>query len=63
MSFPRAIICSVLHIDIINNQIASGMSVQMYHESEKLYFSCIFFEHGYLIYYSTYIFENVYVYC
>ena len=39
------------------------MSVQIYHEYENQYFSCIFFEHGYLTYNSTYIFENVYVYC
>ena len=30
------------------------MSVQMYHESKSPHFSCIFFEHGYLTYYSTY---------
>ena len=32
--------------------------MQMCHESENPYFSCIFFEHGYLTYYSTYIFGN-----
>ena len=39
------------------------MSVQMYSEFENPHFSNIFFEHGYLTYYSTYLFENVYVYC
>ena len=39
------------------------MSVHMYHEYENPYFSWIFFEHGYLTYYSTYIFEDLYVYC
>ena len=32
--------------------------MQMYYESENPYFSCIFFEHGYLTYCSTYLFEN-----
>ena len=36
--------------------------MQMYHKSENPYFSYIFFEHGYLTYYSTYVFENLYVY-
>ena len=48
---------------MINNQIAWGISVQMYHESENPHFSCIFFEHAYLAYYSTYPFENLYVFC
>ena len=34
----------------------------MYRESENSYFLCIFFEHGYLTYYGTYLFENLYVY-
>ena len=37
--------------------------MQMYRKSENPYFSYIFFEHGYLIYYSTYLFEILYVYC
>ena len=28
--------------------------MQMYRESENPYFSCTFFEHGYLTYYNTY---------
>ena len=32
--------------------------MQMYRKSENPYFSLLFFEHGYLIYYSSYIFEN-----
>ena len=31
-------------------------------ESENHHFSHIFFQHGYLTYYSTYLFENLYVY-
>ena len=38
------------------------MFVQMYQESEKPHFPCNFFEHGYLTYYSTYLFKNLYVY-
>ena len=36
--------------------------MQMCTESENHHFSHIFFQHGYLIYYSTYLLENVYVY-
>ena len=32
----------ILYIDMINNQIASGVSVQMYREYENPHFSCIF---------------------
>ena len=39
------------------------MSVQMYSEFENPHFSYIFIEHGYLTYYSTYFFGNLYVYC
>ena len=35
------------------------MSVQMYSEFENPHFSCIFFQHGYLSYYSTYLFKNL----
>ena len=31
-------------------------------ECENLHFSHIFFQHGYLTYYSTYVLENLYVY-
>ena len=31
-------------------------------ECENLYFSHIFFQHGYLTYNSTYVLENLYVY-
>ena len=31
-------------------------------ESENHHFSHIFFQHGYLTYYSTYLIENLYVY-
>ena len=31
-------------------------------EYENYHFSHIFFQHGYLIYYSTYLLKNVYVY-
>ena len=31
-------------------------------ECENLHFSHIFFQHGYLTYYSTYELENLYVY-
>ena len=31
-------------------------------ESENPHFSHIFFQHGYLTYYSTYLLENLYVY-
>ena len=31
-------------------------------ESENHHFSHIFFQHGYLTYYSTYLLENLYVY-
>ena len=48
---------------MINNQITLWMSVQMYSEFENPHFPCILFENGYLTYYSTYIFENLYVYC
>ena len=34
--------------------------MQMCAESEN-HFSHIFFQHGYLTYYSTYLFENLYV--
>ena len=43
--------------------MAGGMSVQMCNDSENPHFSYIFFEHGYLTYYSTYLPENLYVYC
>ena len=36
--------------------------MQMCAESENHYFSHIFFQHGYLTYYSTYLLENFYVY-
>ena len=36
--------------------------MQMCAESENHHFSHIFFLHGYLTYYSTYLLENVYVY-
>ena len=39
------------------------MSLKIYCESENSHISCILFEHGYLTYYSTYLFENMYVYC
>ena len=48
---------------MINNQITWWMSVQMYCEFENPYLLCIFFDHGYLTYYSTYLFENLYVHC
>ena len=34
----------------------------MYAESENHHFSHIFFQHGYLTYYSNYLLENLYVY-
>ena len=37
--------------------------MKIYCESENPHFSCIFYEHGYVTYYSTHLFENVYVYC
>ena len=36
--------------------------MQMCAESENLHFSHVFFQHGYLTYYSTYLLENLYVY-
>ena len=36
--------------------------MQMCAESENHHFSHIFFQHGYLTYYSTYLLENLYVY-
>ena len=35
----------------------------MCQEYENLHFSHIFFQHGYLNYYSTYLLENLYVHC
>ena len=48
---------------MINNKIAWWTSVQIYHEPENRYFSYIIFEHGYLTYYSTDLFDILYVYC
>ena len=36
--------------------------MRMYLEYENPHFSHIFFQHGYLTYYSTYLLENFYVY-
>ena len=36
--------------------------MQMCPESENPHFSHIFFQHGYLTYYNTYLLENSYVY-
>ena len=36
--------------------------MQMCSEYENSHFSHIFFQHGYLTYYSTYLLKNVYVY-
>ena len=36
--------------------------MQMCAESENHHFSHIFFQHGYLTHYSTYLFGNLYVY-
>ena len=47
---------------MINNQIAGGVPVSMCPESESPHFSHIFFQHGYLTYYSTYLLGNLYVY-
>ena len=47
---------------MINNQIARGVSVRMCPEYENPHFSHIFFQPGYLTYYSTYLLENVYMY-
>ena len=52
-----------LSIDIISNGIAYGMSVKTCHELEKTYFSHIFFEHGFLTYYDTYVHDDFYTQC
>ena len=49
-----------LSIDIMNNEIACGMFVEMCPELENPYISHIFFSHGYLPYYGTYLYENLY---
>ena len=36
--------------------------MRMYPEYENSHFSHIFFQHGYLTYYSTYLIENLHVY-
>ena len=42
----------------MDNLKAWGVSVQMCAESENYHFSHIFFQHGYLTYYSTYLLKN-----
>ena len=37
--------------------------MRMCQEYENLHFSHIFFQHGCLNYYSTYLLENLYVHC